>query len=379
LIWSGLWRKRARTILTMISVTVAFLLFGILDGVTSAFDLAVERYTDDTELRTESRLNIGAGLPISHLGRIEKVPGVRAVGFISFVGGYFQEPKNPIGAAAVDPHHLPLMMKMVATETQIEALQRTRAGALIGPELVERYGWKTGDRVTLKSPIWIRKDGSTDWEYEIVGVYTLAEDEFPDNDTFYVNYDYFDEARAYRSGTVNGFVVTIDDVERTAQIAADIDRLFANSPDETLTMSESDAIHAQINRVGNISYIVNAIIAAVLFALLFVTGNTMMQSIRERIPELAVLKTYGYGDVFLAVLVLVETAVLCVTSAAIGLGIAALVFPTVFDSIGVAALPLETRAIAEGLVFAVLLAVASALPPVWRAKRLKIVDALAGR
>src|SRR5262245_36880634 len=205
----------------MISVIVAFLLFGILDGITSAFDLAVERYTDDTELRTESRLNIGAGLPIAHLRRIESVPGVSAVGFMSFVGGYFQEPRNPIGAAAVDPSHLPLMLKMIEPQIAVEALQRTRAGALIGTELVERYGWKIGDRVTLKSPIWIRKDGSSDWEYEIVGVYTLAEDEFPDNDTFFVNYDYFDEARAYRSGTVNGYSVTIDDAGRAAQIAAD--------------------------------------------------------------------------------------------------------------------------------------------------------------
>ena len=378
LIWSGLWRKRTRTVLTMVSVVVAFLLFGILDGVTSAFDLAVERYADATELRVVSRLNIGTGLPISHLPRIESVPGVRDVAFMTFFGGYFQERTNSINATAIDVDRLKTFMKAIVPDEQMEAMRRTRTGALIGAELVERYGWKIGDRVTLRSA-WTRKDGSADWEFDIVGIYTLAEGEFPDTDGFFINYAYFDESRAFRNGIVHGFAARVDDADSAARIAADIDRLFANSPDETLTQTESDAIHSDINRVGNISYIVNAIVGAVLFALLFVTGNTMMQSIRERTPELAVLKTYGYGNGTLAALLLLEAAILCVTAAVIGLAVAATVFPSVFEAMGVAALPLESRVVLEGVALAVLLAFASALPPTWRAQRLKVVDALAGR
>jgi putative ABC transport system permease protein len=155
--------------------------------------------------------------------------------------------------------------------------------------------------------------------------------------------------------------------------------LFANSADETLTQAERDYFRAQIDRVGNISFIVGSIIAAVLFALLFVTANTMMQSIRERVPELAVLKTYGFGDAAVAGLVVAESALLCLTSAAVGLTVAALIFPRMFDAMGVARLPLEASTIATGGAIAAAFAIVSALLPVWRAQRLKLVDALAGR
>ena len=309
LVWANLWRKPVRTVLTMISVVVAFVLFGLLDGVTSAFDLAVRRYADTTELRTQPRVGSGR-MPIAHLHGIESVPGVRAVGFMAYFGGYFQERKNPINGAAIDPSRFTTLMKVIVPDDQLEAMKRTRTGAIVGTELVDRYGWKIGDRVTLTSP-WTRKDGSIDWEFDIVGVYTLAEDEFPDDDSFFINYAYFDEARAFGNGSVHAFSVTVEDAESAAQIAEDIDRRFANSPDETLTRSEEDTIHAEINRVGNISFIVNAIVSAVLFALLFVTGNTMMQAIRERTPELAVLKTYGYSNGASTALVVLEAALLC--------------------------------------------------------------------
>jgi putative ABC transport system permease protein len=384
LVWSGLWRKRVRTVLTMICVAIAFLLFGILSGITSAFDLAIDRYTDASRLRTQSRhIHMATGLPVAHLARIESVPGVRGVGFYNFFDGYFQEPANNINAYAIDVSRRSALasslMNVIVPDEQIETMKRTRTGVIIGTELVERYGWKIGDRVTLKSTLWTRKDGSSDWDFDIVGVYELPKGGFPENDGFWINNDYFDEARAFGNGSVSTYSIVVDDVDRAAQIAADIDRLFANSPDETRTQSERDTIRAQIDRIGNIGYIVNAIISAVLFALFFVTGNTMMQSIRERIPELAVLKTYGFGDGALAGLVVVEASLLCVTAALIGLGVAAYVFPRVFDSLGIAALPLESKVIVNGLAFAFVLALASALPPAWRAQRLKIVDALAGR
>lgn len=383
LVWSGLWRKRVRTVLTMICVAIAFLLFGILSGITSAFDLAIDRYTDASRLRTQSRINIATGLPMAHLARIESAPGVREVGFYNFFGGYFQESANAINAVAIDLNRLSALASslnnVIVPDEQIETMKRTRTGVIIGTELVERYGWKIGDRVTLNSRIWTRKDGSSGWDFDIVGVYRLPEGGFPENDGFWINNDYFDEARAFGNGTVTSYSILVDDADRAAQIAADIDGLFANSADETLTQSERDSIRSQIDRIGNIGYIINAIVSAVLFALLFVTGNTMMQSIRERIPELAVLKTYGFGNGALASLVVAEAALVCVTAALIGLGLAATVFPAVFDSLGIAALPLESRVIVNGVAVAFALALASALPPAWRAQRLKIVDALAGR
>jgi len=379
LVWSGLWRKPARTILTLISVVVAFSLYGIVDGVTAAFDHAIDRLTDAAELRTMSRINIAAGLPLAYRARIESVPGVREVGVGNFFGGYFQDPRNGINATAIDANHLHAMSDMTLADEQLEAMKRTRTGAIIGPKLAEKYGWKIGDRVTLKSRLWPRKDGSYDWAFDVVGVYGIPKGAFPADENFWINYDYFDEARASGNGTVTLYLLKVYDASRTAEISSAIDGLFANSTDETLTQTASAMIHAQIARAGNISYIVNAIVTAVLFALLFVTGNTMMQSIRERIPELAVLKTYGFSGSIIAALVVAESGLLCFTAALVGLGIAAAAFPTAFDSMGIAPLPLEKSTLMSGAGFALLVAFASALAPLWRVRTMNLVDALAAR
>jgi putative ABC transport system permease protein len=379
LVWAGLWRKRVRTVLTMISVIIAFALFGLLDGITASFDQALDRLTNAARLRTQSKVNVLTGLPYAHRARIESVPGVRDVGVVAFFAGYFREPTDNIDSAALDITRVHTMIDVELDERYVEAMRKTRTGAIIGPGLAARYGWKIGDRVTLKSRAWTRTNGSSDWTFDVVGVYSIPEGAFPADEDFWINYDYFDEARAIGKGTVTYYTVRIADAGNAASIGSAIDKLFANSANETLTQSERDFFRAQLDRIGNIAFIVESIIGAVLFALLFVTGNTMMQSIRERVPELAVLKTYGYSDLVVTSLVLAEAAFLCVTAGAIGLGLAALLFPRMFDAMGVAPLPIERSTLLNGAGLAVLFAAASAALPAWRLMRVKLVDALAGR
>lgn len=379
LVWSGLMRKRVRTLLTMLSVTIAFWLYGTLDGITAAFDDALVAMTSAARLRTQSRVNVRMGLPYAHRALIESIPGVRDVGPITFVGGYYRDSVDYIEVAALDIARIDTMGNFALDPAQVEAMQRTRTGAIIGPELASTYGWKIGDRVTVRSPVWARVDGSNDWTFDIVGIYGIPEGAFPADEGFWVNYAYFDEERTFGRGTVTYYTLRVSDADRAAAIAAEIDALFANSAFETLTQNERDFFGGQIERIGNIGFIVNSIIGAVLFALLFVTGNTMMQSIRERVPELAVLKTYGFGNASITLLVFAEAALLCLTSAALGLGVAALLFPTMFEAMGVAPIPIEKSTLVGGVALAALLAFVSSWLPTWRAHRLSIVDALAGR
>ena len=379
LVWAGLWRKRVRTVLAMISVAIAFWLYGTLDGVTAAFDDALVAMTSEVRLRTQSRQNVRAGLPLAHRARIEAVSGVRDVGLVAFVGGYYQGSVDFIEVSAIDIERIDAGGSFDVDPAQVEAMRRLRSGAIIGPELARRYGWKVGDRVTVRSPIWAKKDGTNDWTFDIVGVYGIPEGAFPADGNFWINYDYFDEERAFAKGTVTFYTLRVHDADRAASVAAEIDALFANSADETLTQSERDFFGSQIERVGNIGFIVSSITAAVLFALLFVTGNTMMQSIRERTPELAVLKTYGFSNLAVNLLVFAESALLTVTAAVVGLVTAALLFPTMFDAMGVAPVPMEKSVVVGGVAVAFALAAVSAWLPTWRAQRLNVVDALAGR
>jgi putative ABC transport system permease protein len=379
LVWAGLWRKRVRTALAMISVAIAFWLYGTLDGVTAAFGDALVAMTSDVRMRTQNRQYARAGLPISHRTRIESVPGVRDVGVSMFVGGYYRDSVQFVEVSAVDIDRIDVGNNLQFDPAQIEAMRAQRTGAIIGPELVTRYGWKVGDRVTIRSPVWTKADGSNDWTFDIVGTYAIPDGAFPADSNFFINYDYFDEERTFMKGTVSSYTVRVEDGDRAAAIGAEIDSLFANSGDETLTQSERDFFQAQIDRVGNIGFLVNSIIAAVLFALLFVTGNTMMQSIRERVPELAVLKTYGFSNLAVNSLVFAEAAFICVTSAVVGLSVAAVLFPSMFDAMGVAPIPMQTSTLVSGVGVAFAVAAVSSALPTWRAQRLNVVDALAGR
>jgi len=380
LLWAGLWRKRARTTLTLLSVVTAFVLYGLLNGVTAGFSGAIDRFSDATRLRVQSKISAMGSLPLSYLPQIERVDGVSAALPLAILPAYYQEPKNGLTALAIDMTRIgTLSGAYIVDDGVIEAMRTNRTGAVVGSGLLTKYGWKVGDRVTLKSAAIQQKNGAESWAFDIVGSYALKDDSFPDDDNFFINFDYFDVARSRGEGTALMIFVRLNDVDHMASVAARIDEQFRNSPDETLTQSDKDFISAQVSRVGNINYIVNGIVGAVLFTLLFLTGNTMMQSIRERIPELAVLRTYGFSTAAIAALVVGESLVLCGIAAALGLAIAAVSFPAAFDSMGVAPLPLEHRVLYFGAGIALVLALVSALPPVWRVQRMKIVDALAGR
>jgi len=378
LIWAGLWRKRVSTVLTMFCVVFAFALFGLLHGFSAALGGIIDAMSD-TRLRTMSRVNITQPLPLAHRARMATVPGVDEVSYYNFFAGYYQERSNSVQVGAIDVASFNAVYPDIQMEPQfIDAMLHTRNGALVGEDLAKERGWKIGDRIPLGSAVWTRKDGSESWDFEIVGSYRSPSGKVPTSE-LWINYDYFDEARAAANGTVTLYFVKIHESNRSAQIAEQIDALFANSTSETQTQSEKDWLRAQIAQIGDIGFFVNAIIAAVMFALLFVTGNTMMQSVRERIPELAVLKTYGFSNTAVMSLVLAESVVLCSVAAALGIGIAAVISPPMYRELGAGGLNLPLPVVALGIGLAVAFAVVSAALPALRAQRLSIVDALAGR
>ena len=382
LIWATLWRKKTRTIFTLLSVVIAFLLFGVLETVAYAFAHPASGLSGSDKLITTNKYSITLPLPFADVQEVRSVPGIADVTWITWFGSYYQESKNFIFAFPIDSDSYFGVHKddFIISADQMKAFRETRTGAMINVALMKKYGWKIGDKVPLHSTIWTQNpSGSLDWTFDIVGSFDVKDPSQASAQagTMWFHYELFDEGRSFGKGTVGWLEERIADPSQSAAIAGRIDALFANSSNETKTQPAKEFMMAFIKQLGDIGFVLHAILGAVFFTLLFLTGNTMMQSVRERIPELAVLKTLGFSDAMVLGLVIAESLLLCLLAAVIGLGLSFAVLPIV--SQGLQGVHLTPGALIPGVAVAVLLALIVGLPPALRAMRLNIVDALADR
>ena len=320
-------------------------------------------------------------LPISYLQQIAAVPGVAAVTHADWFGGVYQEPRNFFPKYPVDPEgYFALYHEWVIAPAQLEAFRQTRTGAVTSAGLAERFGWSVGDRIPIEGDIYPQRDGSRLWEFDLVGIYHGRSDErVPDVLLF--QYDYFDEARQFGHGGVGWFTVRVKDPERAAEIASDIDALFENSNDATRTATEDEFGREFAKQMGDIGLMTTGILGAVFFTILLLTANTMAQALRERIPELAVLKTFGFTDGSVGALVLGEAILLCLVGGALGIGVAlAAIGPISAEVEGfIGAIEITWPIIVQGLALAAGLGVVVGCVPALSARRLAIVDALRER
>lgn len=376
LVWAALLRKKARTILTLLSIIVAFLLFGMLDAVRVAFTVH-DSLEGASRLVTSSRLSIIQPLPYADLAQIQRVPGVEQVAFANWFGGIYQERKNFFANFAVSPNYLDLYPEMLLPEQQKQAFLTTRTGAIVGANLAQRYNFRVGDRIPLQATIFPHKDGDLTWTFDLVGIYRMREArDRNQEDQLLFHYDYFDEGRTFGHGTVGWYMVKVSDPDRAQDVAQAIDRLFANSADETKTQTEQQFTLDFVKQVGDIGLIVSSIMGAVFFTILLLTGNTMSQGVRERIPELAVLKTIGFSNRSVLWLVLGESLLLAVCGGVIGLLLAMAGAGALSAAFRGGAFSVGAQSWFTGGVIMLLLGTAVGLPPAWRAMRLRIVDAL---
>jgi putative ABC transport system permease protein len=376
LLWSGIWRKPGRTALVLLQVAVAFALFGVLQGMKTGVDRAVAKTRADLLIVTPTDFG-GAPLPISYLDRLRSIPGMQSVSLADGFLGSYQKPTQPVYVLAIQPSDLwvtlvPEMFQVLPKD--LEALNNTRNGALISPDIGKKYGWHVGDRIPLTSTT-LQIDGSGTWSFQIVGTFT---DHEPGEAGFIVgNYDYLDQARALNKGTVRNFYAIIADPRRAAEMSDTIDRAFGNSSNETKTGSLREIAQQQIRAIGDLNFLIRSVVGAVLVALLFSITTMMMQTIRERTPEFAVLKTLGFGDRPIFMLVVGECLLICIAAALTGLALATGVFPYAGKFVPGLSMPLSV--VGLGMIGAVLVALITAVPPALRAARLQVADALAGR
>lgn len=376
LLWSNLKRKRLRTTLTLLSIAVAFILFGYLAAVRQAFSQGIDVAGLD-RLVTRQKVSIIQLLPQSYKERMERIQGVSLAVHATWFGGIYQKPTNYFAQMPVVPEEfLEMFPEYLLTDEERQAWLATRTGAIVGRITAERFGWEVGDRIPLRSPIWATEEGGSTWEFDLVGIYDGAE-KGTDTSQFFFRHDYFDETRREGEGLVGWYWIRVEDPERAAAIARAVDEEFANSPYETKTEPEGAFAQGFAKQIGNITAIMVAILTAVFFTILLVTGNTMAQSVRERIQELAVLKALGFTDRGVMALVLAESCLLACLGGVVGLVLAWWLVSLGDPSGG--SLPvffLPAKDLLLGFALVLLLGVVSGLVPALQAERVEIADAL---
>ncbi|HEX2138869.1 MAG TPA: ABC transporter permease [Woeseiaceae bacterium] len=378
LVWKNVWRKKARTLLTILSVFIAFLLFATLNGVSYAFRLGVDM-ADPERMVVTNNMSFINPLPIRYQAQIAAVPGVLGVTHLSWFGGYYQDPRLQFAQFPTEPRaYFDMYPELEMPEEQFEAWTRNRIGMVAGREIVEQYGWAVGDRIPLQSTIWTNKDGERTWEFVLEGVFGTDD---PRGNTAYVlfHYDYFEEARAFGQGTVGWYVLLIAPDADPAAVANAIDDRFANSPSQTETSTEAAFAESFAKQFGNIGLIVTMVLTLVFFTLLLVSGSTMSQSVRERIPEIAVLKTLGFSDGSVLAIVLSESVLIMLIGGLAGLGIGWLLVQGMADAMA-AFLPgifLSPQAALGALALMIAAGVAAGALPALKARGMTIAAALA--
>ncbi len=381
LIWAALFRRKTRTILTLVSIIAAFLLFGLLDAVRVSFAEAGKSANGAERLQTGAKLSFIQPLPKSLQAQIAQVSGVKDVAHANWFGGAYQDPHNQIFTFAISDNYLDVYPEVHVDPAERKAFEDDLNGILAGEIIVKKYGWKIGDKIPLQSQIFPNKQGNKNWNFNLVGVMKSKDSKQFQSQMIVLHWKNFDETTPYNRGNVGWYISRVNDVNESDRVAKAIDALSANSDHETKTQTEAAATANWIKQMADIGLIVTSIMGAVFFTLILLTGNTMMQAVRERTSELAVLKTIGFSSESVLAMVLAESVMLLVLGALIGLGLVSLisaVLPALSGGM-ITHTSVGMKSWSLGVVFAVAIGVIIGALPAMRAMRLNIVDALAGR
>jgi putative ABC transport system permease protein len=374
LIWKNVWRRKFRTTFTLLSIFIAFLLFGILMTIRTAFSFGVEIAGLD-RLVLINKVTLIMPLPISYLDELRRTPGVDVATHQTWFNGMYQDVPSPLTTIGVEPESfLKVYPEFAIPPDQLKAWLADRQGAIVGTDLAARFGWKVGDRIPLRSTIYQPRSGSA-WEFNVSGIYDAPDG--VDKTQFFFRYDYLEENSELAEGQVGWYVVKIADPAQAVDLSHKFDAMFANSPAETRTTTEKGFVEGFASQVGDIGAIMVAISSVVLFMFGLVAASTMAQSVRERTSELAVLKTLGFSGGMILTLVLAESLFIALVGGGLGLGLAWLFVQQGDPTNGM--LPiflLPARDVALGIALMFTMGALAGMMPAVAAMRLRITDAL---
>jgi putative ABC transport system permease protein len=374
LIFANLFRKKVRLILTIGSFAVALFLFAFLAVVRDAFGRGADVAGAD-RLVIINRTSIINPIPLSYRDKILRIPGVKYVTHNNWFGGVYKDEKNFFPQFVIDPENQrQVVPELMVPDDQWNAFLKDRQGAIAGARTAQRFGWKIGDRIPIKTTLY----GGGAWEFNLVGIYHGKRPQ-DDETQFWFQWDYFEEKVPERvKGQIGWYVLRLDSPDDAVRVAKTIDAEFANSPFETKTQTESAFAASWVKQFGNIQFLILSIGIVVFFTLLLVTGNTMAISVRERTSELAVFKAIGFSDRAVLFFVLAESLVIALIGGLLGLALAVLAVPALATALNglLPSLVLAPAILGLGLVVAIAVGIISGLLPGITAMRMRVVNAL---
>jgi putative ABC transport system permease protein len=367
-------RSKRRTALTVLSVAVAIFLFASLRGVLDGFNAATEA-SSSTRIVTQRSTSLFFAMPISYAEAIRGTPGVQDVTWVNWFGGVYKDPTNFFAQYAIEPEsYLRMYPELVLRPEEKQAFLEDRTGCIVGGGLARSYGFKLGDTITLK--VGIPNYGIRDFDFTVRGIYRSG-GATVDNQSMMFHWKYADE-RSTQKGLAGWYVVQIADPDQAAQVAGAIDRTFANSPFETKTDTEKAFQSTFVSMFGNINLLLGSIALAVVITTLFVAGNTMAMSVRERTTEIAVMRTLGFQAATIFLLIAGEALLMSIGGGLAGALLARVVVnPTFFPTGGfIPAIAVNNANVATGVGLSAVIGLLAGAIPATMAARLRIVDAL---
>jgi putative ABC transport system permease protein len=379
LVRKNLFRRKLRAVLMIVSILIAFMIFGVLAGFYRAFTAGEDRAAAD-RLITVNKINFTQPMPIAYFNRVRAVDGVRQVTHANWFGGYYQDPKNFLMTLAIEPATYFDMYRseLDIPPEQLQAFISDRSSAVIGESMARKWGWKVGDRVPVASNIFTqRSNGSHTWDFTIAGI-VKGKAEQVSTDFLLFQYAYFDETRSFGKDTIGWLILQTNSPENNDRVAKTIDAMFANSIAETSTDTEKAFGKAFAAQFGNIALIVFLVVGAAFVTILMIVGNTMALSIRERTREIGVLKTLGFSGPRILRMVLGESVLLALLGGLPGLAIAALITIALRASLAniAPAFAVSPVIALEGIALMIALGLFTGVIPALNAMRLKIATAL---
>ena len=372
----GLIRKRLRTFLTIMSMFVAFVLYGSLNTLSGLFTGSIEGLSADNII-VMPRYNMLGKLPYSHVNYIETLEGVEEVMYMDFLISDSIESMMEGVAYAVSPNFFDVYERFEATEQAILALKSNPNATIVGQLMADQKGLRIGDRLNTESSS-LNIDGTYNWSFEVVGFYTAKQIKGDELGAI-INWPAFDEARMSEKGTLGTIMVKATSPEVGEKISKQIDEQFMNSSYATRSGPESMVAVEMAGEIADVELIVNSILLSVFFTILLVSSNTLAQSIRERTSDIGVLKCLGYKDNIIFISVILEAITICFSAVLMGLLVTALIIPAIeIMSGGILedTVSLSLEIVLGGFLIGLLIALMSAAVPAYQALRLKVVDAL---